>query len=107
MDLRASDEQQQLRGTLRRLFDRRLAELVAALPHPPKHDPAVALEDGLAVGLPALALPAEQGGIGTFGDLLVAHEEMGRGLASPLLPMLSAAGRLLLRTRGDESARLL
>src|SRR3954469_3448262 len=107
MDLRASDEQQQLRDTLRRLFDRRLAELVAALPHPPQHDPAVALEDGRAVGLPALALPAEHGGVGTFGDLLVAHEEMGRGLAGPALPTLSAAGRLLLRTGGAERARLL
>jgi alkylation response protein AidB-like acyl-CoA dehydrogenase len=107
VDLRASDEQQQLRDTLRRLFDRRLTELVDALPSPPTHDAAVALEDGLAVGLPALGLPEAHGGLGTFGDLVVAHEEMGRGLTGPLLPALSAAGRLLLRTRGDDSTRLL
>src|SRR5690348_2569597 len=108
VDLRPTDEQRQLREALRRLFvDRRLAELVAALPDPPQHDPARALADAMAVGLPALGLPEEHGGIGTFADLVVAHEELGRGLAGPLLPALAAAGRLLLRARGGDRDGLL
>ena len=108
MDLRPTDEQQQLRDALRRLFvDRRLAELVAALPDPPQHDPARALADAMAVGLPALGLPEEHSGVGTFADLVVAHEELGRGLAGPLLPALAAAGRLLLHARGGDRDALL
>jgi alkylation response protein AidB-like acyl-CoA dehydrogenase len=107
MDLRVSDEQQQLRATLRRLFDRRVAALVDALPEPPRHDARTDLTDGLAVGLTALGLPEEHGGLGTFADLVAAHEEMGRGLAGPLLPALSVAGRLLIRAEGELRAELL
>jgi len=107
VDLRVSDEQQQLRATLRRLFDRRLAALVDALPEPPRHDAGADLNDGLAVGLTALGLPEEHGGLGTFEDLVAAHVEMGRGLAGPLLPALSVAGRLLIRADGELRADLL
>lgn len=101
MDLRPSEEQQQLRDALRRLFDRRVAALVDALPEPPRHDSGRDLADGLAVGLVGLGLPEECGGAGTFADLAVAHEELGRGLAGPLLAAVGAAGRLLVHATGD------
>lgn len=107
MDLRPSDEQQQLREALRRLYERRLSELVDALPDPPRHDTARDLADALAVGLPGLGLHEEVGGAGTFADLVVAHEELGRGLAGPVPCAVSAAGRLLLRTTGDDRPELL
>ncbi len=100
MDLRPSEEQQQLRAALRRLFDRRIDALVAALPEPPTHDAARDLADGLAVGIPGLGLPEQSGGAGTFADLVAAHEELGRGLAGPVLTAITVAGRLLLRSSG-------
>jgi alkylation response protein AidB-like acyl-CoA dehydrogenase len=107
VDLRPSEEQQQLRGALRRLYERRLSELVDALPDPPRHDPSRDLADAVAVGLPGLGLPEDVGGAGTFADLVVAHEELGRGLAGPLPVALAAAGRLLRRTTGRQRDGLL
>jgi alkylation response protein AidB-like acyl-CoA dehydrogenase len=107
VDLRPSDEQQQLRDALRRFFDRRMAALVDALPDRPRHDAARDLADGVALGITGLGLPEECGGAGTFADLVVAHEELGRGLAGPLLPALGIAGRLLLHASGGERDELL
>jgi alkylation response protein AidB-like acyl-CoA dehydrogenase len=108
VDLRPTPEQQQLRETLRRLLDRRLAGLVNALPDPPAHDEAQALDDALAVGLLGLGLPEDVGGAGGFADLVVAHEELGHGLAGPLTTTLTLAGRLLLHAAGGaERDRLL
>jgi alkylation response protein AidB-like acyl-CoA dehydrogenase len=101
VDLRPSEEQQHLRDALRRLFDRRVAALVEALPEPPRHDAARDLADGLALGVPGLGLPEDCGGAGVFADLVVAHEELGRGLAGPLLAAVGDAGRLLLHATGD------
>ena len=107
MDLRPTEEQQQLQAALRRLFDRRLDDLVGALPEPPRHDAQRDLADALTVGLTGLGLPEETGGAGTFADLVVAHVELGRGLAGPLPAALAAAGRLLLRSTGDNRERML
>jgi len=107
VDLRPSEEQQQLRAALRRLYERRLAELVDRLPEPPVPDAARDLADALAVGLPGLGLPEDIGGAGTFADLVVAHEEMGRGLTGPLPAAIGAAGRLLLHARGAGREDLL
>ena len=107
MDLRPSEEQQQLRDTVRRLFERRMAELVDRLPDPPVEDPARDLADALAVGLPGLGLPEDVGGAGTFADLVVAHEELGRGLAGPVLIAVGAAGRLVLHATGEGRDELL
>ena len=107
MDLRRSAEQQQLRDTLRRLFERRLAELVDRLPEPPPDDAARDLADALALGLPGLGLPAGVGGVGTFADLVVAQEELGRGLAGPLFTTIAASGRLVLHTTGEGRDELL
>src|SRR3954465_7327917 len=85
---------------MRRLLDRRLGALVDALPEPPAHDPAQALDDAMALGLLGLGLPEDVGGAGGFTDLVVAHEELGHGLADPLATTLTLAGRLLLHTSG-------
>src|SRR5437763_10109116 len=85
---------------MRRLLDRRLAAVVDALPEPPAHEPAQALDDALALGLLGLGLPEDVGGAGGFTDLVVAHEELGHGLAGPLATTLTLAGRLLLQTSG-------
>lgn len=98
MDLRPTAEQQQLRDTLRRLLSRRLHSVVDALPSSPQHDRAQSLDDALAVGLLGLGLPEEVGGAGGFADLVIAHEELGRGLAGPLATTLTLAARLVLRT---------
>src|SRR3954453_5595585 len=100
MELRPTPEQQQLSETMRRLLDRRLTALVDALPEPPAHEPAQALDDALTIGLLGLGLPDAVGGAGGFADLVVAHEELGRGLAAPLVTTLTLAGRLLLHTSG-------
>ena len=108
MDLRPTPEQEQLRDTLRRLLDQRLTALVDALPTAAHHDRAQALADALAVGLLGLGLPEDVGGAGGFADLVVAHEELGRGLAPPLATTLTLAGRLVLRvTRTPTRDRLL
>jgi alkylation response protein AidB-like acyl-CoA dehydrogenase len=107
VDLRPSEEQQQLRDALRRLFDRRVAALVEALPDPPQHDSGRDLADGLALGLLGLGLPESCGGAGTFADLVVAHEEFGRGLAGPLLAAVGAAGRLLVHATGNGRDELI
>ena len=107
MDLRPSDEQQQLRDSLRRLCERRLTELVDTLPDPPTHDAVRDLADAVAVGLPGLGLPEDLGGAGTFADLVVAHEELGRGLAGPLPAAIGAAGRLLVHASGDGRDELI
>lgn len=102
MDLRPTFEQQQLRETLRRMLDRRLAALVSELPSPPRHDRGQALDDARALGLLALGLPDDVGGAGCFADLAVAHEELGRGLAAPLLATLTLAGRLVAHVADGE-----
>ena len=101
MDLRPSEEQQQLRDALRRLFERRLNDIIDRLPEPPVDDAARDLADASAVGLAGLGLPEDVGGAGTFADLVVAHEELGRGLAGPLFTSLGIAGRLLLHAAGE------
>ena len=107
VDLRLSEEQQQLSDALRRLFDRRLARLVDALPDPPRHDAAADLADSVAIGLTGLALPEECGGAGTFADLAIAHEEIGRGLGGPLFVAVANAGRLLVHATGASRDDLL
>jgi alkylation response protein AidB-like acyl-CoA dehydrogenase len=105
VDLSPTPEQKQLRDSLRRLLDRRLAGLVDALPDAPAPDPAQALDDALTVGLLGLGLPEDVGGAGCFADLVVAHEELGHGLAPPLATTLTLAGRLLLHcAQGAEGA---
>jgi alkylation response protein AidB-like acyl-CoA dehydrogenase len=96
VDLRLTPEQLQLRDAARRLLAQRLASLVERLPDPPAHDPAQALRDAQALGWLGLGLPEDQGGFGSFEDLVLVHEEFGRGLASSLVTTLGLAARLVL-----------
>jgi alkylation response protein AidB-like acyl-CoA dehydrogenase len=95
LDLRLSPEQQQLRDASRRLLAERLASLVERLPAPPLHDPVQALADATALGWVGLGLPESFGGAGSFEDLAIVHEELGRGLAPSIATTLGIAGRLL------------
>lgn len=103
MDLRLTDEQLALRGATRRVLAERLGLLVAQLPSPPQHDPAQARRDAQQLGWLGLGLPESVGGAGSFEDLVLVHEELGRGLAGSLVPTLTVAGRYLLHAQaGDD-----
>lgn len=102
VDLHRSDEQQQLAATLRRLLGDRLAAVVELLPDTSPVDRDRTIADAQTVGLIGLGLPEEFGGLGTFADLAVAHEELGRGLAPSLLTTLSVATRLAWRAGADR-----
>lgn len=96
MDLQLSGEQLQLRDASRRLLTQRLNALVDRLPDPPEADAAQALADAVALGWLSLGLPEKVGGAGGFEDLVLVHEELGRGLAPSLVTSLGVASRLLL-----------
>jgi alkylation response protein AidB-like acyl-CoA dehydrogenase len=103
MDLTLTDEQRALREATRRVLADRLGMLVAQLPSPPRHDAAQALRDAQQLGWLGLGLPESVGGAGTFEDLVLVHEELGRGLAGSLVTTLTVAGRYLLHAQaGDE-----
>lgn len=104
MDLRLSSEQLQLRDATRRLLVERLAALVEQLPAPPVPDDAQALADAQALGWLGLGLPEDVGGAGSFEDLAIVHEELGRGLAPSLVTTIGIAGRLLVHL-SDSPAR--
>ncbi|MFB6845966.1 acyl-CoA dehydrogenase family protein [Streptomyces sp. NPDC056373] len=100
MDARFTDEQDEIRRTLRELLAKRCGpeELRAAVDTPAGHDPALwALLAG-QLGLPALALPETYGGAGcTLTELALACEETGRSLApTPLLATAVLTAPLLL-----------
>ncbi|MFF9117085.1 acyl-CoA dehydrogenase family protein [Streptomyces massasporeus] len=103
MDARFTDEQDEIRRTLRELLGKRCGpeELRAAVDTPAGHDAALWATLAEQLGLPGLALPATYGGVGcTATELALACEETGRALApTPLLatavlatPMLLALG---------------
>jgi len=102
VDLQLTAEQLQLRDAARRLLAERLAALVEELPEPPKADAGQALRDAQALGWLGLGLPESAGGLGTFEDLVVVHEELGRGLAPSLTTTLGLAARLLLHAGAME-----
>ncbi|PPS67143.1 MULTISPECIES: acyl-CoA dehydrogenase family protein [Streptomyces] len=112
MDARFTDEQDEIRRTLRELLGKRCGpeELRAAVDTPAGHDPALwALLAG-RLGLPALALPETYGGAGcTVTELALACEETGRALApTPLSATAVLAAPLLLALgTGAQRAALL
>jgi alkylation response protein AidB-like acyl-CoA dehydrogenase len=98
VDLQLTSEQLQLRDATRRVLGVRLESLVARLPEPPVHDAQQTLKDAQDLGWLGLSLPASADGLGDFTDLVVVHEELGRGLAPALVTSLNVAGRLLLHS---------
>ncbi|MDH6609226.1 alkylation response protein AidB-like acyl-CoA dehydrogenase [Streptomyces sp. SAI-208] len=92
MDARFTAEQDQIRSALRDLLRRRCgpAESRSAADTPAGYDPALWTALAEQLGLPALALPEEYGGVGcSVTELALACEETGRVLAAT--PLLSTA----------------
>jgi alkylation response protein AidB-like acyl-CoA dehydrogenase len=96
MDLQLTDEQRQLQEATRRVLAERLAALVDRLPEPLLADPHQVLRDAQALGWLGLGIPEQYGGAGGFDDLVLVHEELGRGLAPSLVTTLTLAGRAVL-----------
>jgi alkylation response protein AidB-like acyl-CoA dehydrogenase len=87
--LELSPEQQQLRDAARRL-------LASQVPS------QVGLDEAAVLGWLGLGLPEKVGGAGTFTDLAVLHEELGRGLAPSVVTTVGLAGRLLLHAEASS-----
>ncbi|MBA3653933.1 MAG: acyl-CoA/acyl-ACP dehydrogenase, partial [Actinobacteria bacterium] len=108
MNFAFSEEQEELRRSVRRFLDdkspstevRRLMETTEG------YDPAVWTQMGEQLGLQGLAIPEEYGGSGyTYVELVVVLEEMGRSLlAAPYFSTVALAANALL-TSGDDSAK--
>ncbi|CAL9558458.1 Acyl-CoA dehydrogenase [Streptomyces sp. enrichment culture] len=112
MDARFTDEQEEIRRTLRDLLDKRCGpqELRAAVDTPAGHDRALWTALAGHLGLPGLALPETCGGVGgTVTELALACEETGRALApTPVLATAVLAAPLLLALgTGAQRAGLL
>ncbi len=112
MDARFTDEQDEIRRTLRELLGKRCGpeELRAAVDTPAGHDPALWTTLAEQLGLPGLALPETYGGVGcTATELALACEETGRALApTPLFATAVLAAPLLLALGTDtQRAELL
>ncbi|WP_329328311.1 acyl-CoA dehydrogenase family protein [Streptomyces luteogriseus] len=112
MDARFTDEQDEIRRTLRELLGKRCGpeELRAAVDTPAGHDPALWTTLAEQLGLPGLALPETYGGVGcTATELALACEETGRALApTPLFAIAVLAAPLLLALGTDtQRAELL
>lgn len=105
MDARFTDEQDEIRRTLRELLGKRCGPegLRAAVDTPAGHDPALWTTLAEQLGLPGLALPETCGGVGcTATELALACEETGRTLApTPLLATAVLAAPLLLALGTD------
>src|SRR5215470_12573549 len=105
MDFAFSDEQEELRKSVRRFLEdkspesevRRLMETTEG------YDPAVWRQMGEQLGLQGLAIPEEYGGSGyTYVELIVILEEMGRALlCAPYFSTVALAANTLL-VSGDE-----
>ncbi|MDT7544574.1 MAG: hypothetical protein QOE99_684 [Actinomycetota bacterium] len=96
MQLQLSAEQSQLRDASRRLLADRLTALVTQLPEPPVHNSEKWVRDAQQLGWLGLGIPEQYGGAGGFEDLVLVHEELGRGLAPSLLTALGLSARVLL-----------
>ncbi|MDX3226374.1 acyl-CoA dehydrogenase family protein [Streptomyces sp. ME19-01-6] len=112
MDAAFTDEQVEIRRTLRRLLRERCGpdEVKAAVRTAPGHDEALWRLLARQLGLPGLALPGEAGGVGCGPtELALACEETGRALLpSPLTATAVLAAPLVDRLgTGAQRAELL
>ena len=108
MNFAFSEEQEELRKSVRRFLDdkspesevRRLMETTEG------YDPAVWKQMGEQLGLQGLAIPEEYGGSGyTYIELVVVLEEMGRSLlCAPYFSTVALAANTLLAS-GDDAAK--
>ncbi|MFI6880372.1 acyl-CoA dehydrogenase family protein [Streptomyces sp. NPDC050400] len=108
MDARFTEEQQEIRRTLRELATKRCTpdDVKAATRTPAGHDPALWGTLSGELGLPGLALPEECGGVGaTVTELALAVEELGRTLAPTPLLATSGLAAPLIRALGTDGQR--
>jgi alkylation response protein AidB-like acyl-CoA dehydrogenase len=108
MDVEFSDEQQEIRRSLRDVLAKESDSVAvrAAMVTEHGYDAATWRRICEQTGLPGLAIPEEYGGVGlTFTELVIALEEMGRSLfPSPFLASSVLAAYAILHS-GDEEAR--
>jgi alkylation response protein AidB-like acyl-CoA dehydrogenase len=101
-----TDEQLELRETVRRFLEDKSpsSEVRRIMETPEGYDPVV-WSQLAEIGLPGLIVPEEHGGFGgTFTDLAVVLEEMGRALyCGPYFATVALAAGLLL-SLGDDDA---
>ncbi|NEB78394.1 acyl-CoA/acyl-ACP dehydrogenase [Streptomyces sp. SID14478] len=108
MDARFTDEQQEIRRTLRELTTKRCTpdDVKAAGRTPAGHDPALWGTLSAELGLPGLALPERHGGVGAaVTELALASEELGRVLAPTPLFATSGLVAPLITALGTEEQR--
>ncbi|QRX92810.1 acyl-CoA dehydrogenase family protein [Streptomyces noursei] len=106
MDAAFTEEQDEIRRTLRALLDKRCGpdEVRAAVRTPAGYDEALWRQLAEQLGLPGLALPAAYGGAGCDPtELALACEETGRAvLPAPLIGTAVLAAPLILALGGER-----
>src|SRR3954470_18541788 len=108
MDARFTEEQQEIRRTLRELATKRCTpdDVKAATRTPVGHDLALWGTLSTELGLPGLALPQEHGGVGgAIVELALAAEELGRALAPTPLLATSGLAAPLIAALGTDAQR--
>jgi alkylation response protein AidB-like acyl-CoA dehydrogenase len=108
MNFAFSEEQEELRSSVRRFLEDKspMTEVRRLMETSEGYDAAVWKQMGEQLGLQAIAIPEEYGGVG-FGyvELTVIFEEMGGALlCSPYFATVALAANALLSS-GDESAK--
>ena len=108
MNFAFSEEQEELRKSVRRFLDDKSpeAEVRRLMETTEGYDPAVWSQMAQQLGLQGLAVPEEFGGSGyTYVELIVVLEEMGRALlCAPYFSSVALAANALL-TSGDDGAK--
>jgi alkylation response protein AidB-like acyl-CoA dehydrogenase len=108
MNFAFSEEQEELRRTVRQFLDQKSpeTEVRRLMETDQGYDDAVWKQMGEQLGLQGLAIPEEFGGSGySYVELIVVLEEMGRRLlAAPYFSTVVLAGNALLHS-GDDAAK--
>ena len=108
MEWTLTDEQEELRRSVRRFFEQKStsADIRRLMETDDGYDPAVWSQMAEQLGLQGLALPEEHGGSGfSFVEQAIVLEEMGRALlCAPYFGSVVLAGTALVES-GDESAQ--
>ena len=108
MNFAFSEEQEELRRTVRRFLEDKSpsAEVRRLMETTEGYDPAVWGQMGEQLGLQGLAIPEEYGGSGySYVELVVVLEEMGRALlCAPYFSTVALAANAILHS-GDDAAK--
>jgi alkylation response protein AidB-like acyl-CoA dehydrogenase len=108
MNFAFSEEQEELRRTVRAFLEARSpeSEVRRLMETTEGYDPAVWSQMGEQLGLQGLAIPEEYGGSGySYVELIVVFEEMGRALlAAPYFSTVALAANAILHS-GDDAAK--